>query len=705
MNYIDKEPVPFGVSPGRTSRETGRDFEEEDGLNLLEYWRLLRKHWLSILLLGIAGFVLAHWYARTIVPIYSSGVTVVIDNSRGAATGVVDDYSYYYAAQMFYNTQQTVLSSRELSERAARRLDPAERERLLRRPEPGAVDKIIANVWGRLKTTFGNGEDDNPTVAKPTPSSETSPEPLGANGEWTRYGGIIQGGKRISPSRDSSQIVTIRFSSHDPEMAARVANALADAYIEYTAETRETISEQSGRWLAQQVERMREKLTESQNALQEFQVREGLLNLEDVKSLASARLQALNEKVTDAKRNYDELSKRYGPKHPQLIRARTELDAAREQLSQESKSIVLDTEKRYQLAKLENDVQSNQEVYELYLSRFKKMDVTTNETISPVYVLDRAQVPGGPVKPDKQRIGMIGLFGGLFLGALLAWVREKLDNTYHTPVQIEQEFGVPNLGTVPFLGREDSRMGRRMSRRSHKSSKFSLERFYSHYGKSPYAESINHIRTGIIYSRAENTPKTILITSAVQSEGKTTLAINLALALAQVGSTLLIDADLRKPRVHQVTREKSNAGGLVELMVGRAEAKDVLIKDEDSSRLTFLKSGVIPPNPQELLSSRKFDELLHEFEKQYDYILIDCAPVVPVSDALVLARKVDALMLVIRADSTPTEMVRDAVKRIESVNAPLVGTVLSHFDHRRHSHFGRYAYYSKYYSYAYGKKS
>jgi polysaccharide biosynthesis transport protein len=699
LNLIDKQPPSVQVSRARQSAvDPLRDTEDDQGLDLLHYWRLIRKHWLSILMLGIGGFLLASWYASTVVPMYSASVTIVIDTSRGGATvGTGDSYSYFYAAQMFYQTQQTIIASRELSERAAARLSPAEKERLTRRVEPGPVDQAITSLTSMVRGLLFGARD-------PEPEATASPDiPRTASG-LTRSGGVIQGGKRITSSRDNTQILTVSFTSHDREMTATVANALAEAYIDYTAESRATLSEQSGRWLAQQVERMREKLTESQNALQQFQMREGLVNLDDVQSLASARLQGLNQKLAEAQRNFEDLSKRYGPRHPTLIRAQTELDSARTALSEASRSIVLDADKRFELAKLENDVRSNQEVYELYLSRFRRLDVSTGETISPVYVLDRAQPPGGPFQPNVRRIRLLGLFGGLLFGAFLAWLREVLDNTIHTPNQMEQDLGVVALGSVPFLGREQNREGRRMAKKRRERGAFSVERYYAHHSKSPFAESINHIRTGILYSNAERIPKTILITSAVQSEGKTTLSINLALALSQLGSTLLIDADLRKPRIHQITREKRNAGGMVELLVGQATEEEVLVADEGNESLMLLKSGVLPPNPQEMLASRKFDEMLERFRERFDYIVIDCAPVVPVSDALVVSSKVDAMLLLVKANATPTEMVRDAIRRVRGVGAPLVGTVLTQFDPRRVSHLGRYAYYTKYYTYTYGRK-
>lgn len=698
MNIADRNATMME----RARNPQAPDVVEEDGgeVDFLEYWRIFRQHWISVVVLGLIGYLLAAWHANSLTPMYSASATLVIDPSRNIA-GSTDPYFSYYSQKLFYDTQQTVLNSREIAERTASMLTAEEREKLLRPREPGLFEGVVRSVRGALGGLFGDGaapagQGASSTVA-PSPAQEE-----GATMPRTRYGAAVQGGRAVYPSRET-QIMRISFTSHDRELAASVANTMSSAYIAYTNESQESYSEQSVRWMANQVERLRTKLTESQNALQEFQLAEGLVNLENIQTMTSARLQSINQQIAEAQKRYDDLSQRYGPKHPRLIQARTELESARQQLSSESQNILLDTEKRFALSKLENDVKSNQEIYELFLGRFRQMDVTTSEKISPIYILDQAQVPGGPVSPNKRRIGMFGLAIGVFLGLLLAWLREKLDNTFHTPADLESETRLPTLGAVPFLNRDANREGKRLAKKSNAKGPYSVERYYLHHGKSPFAETINHIRTGILYSSAEHVPKTVLISSAVQSEGKTTLAANLAFSLSQLGDTLLIDADLRKPRLHQVTTG-ARSDGLVEVLVGRAEIDDVLLSDEGSRRLKVLRSGVIPPNPQEMLSSKRFDEVLASLEERFDYVVIDCAPVLPVSDALILSSKVDAFIMLVKANATPKQMVKEAVKRARSVSAPLIGAVLSQFNPRRASHYGRYSYYSKYYSYAYGKR-
>ncbi|MFT7533246.1 MAG: succinoglycan biosynthesis transport protein ExoP [Gammaproteobacteria bacterium] len=687
------------MPPLQSVRHSEVDFEPDDesAIDLWEYWRLFRRHWISVGVIALAGLLIATWYANSLTPMYSSSVTVVIDPSRSNAPGAAN-YSYYYTQKLFYETQETVLLSREIAERTARKLSRLEKDKLTAPVPPGAFVGTVNQIKQAMRGWVSSNSIATQKLKKPI---EQSQQTVRSESQLTRWGAAIQGGRRINPSQDS-QVMSISFTSQDAEISAIVANLIADAYIEYTQESRESLSAQAGRWMAEQVERLRTNLTNSQNSLQEFQIREGLINLEDIQTLTSARLQTLNAELAATQKNFDGLSKRYGVKHPKLIQAKSELASAKRKLSTESQTIVLDTEKKFQLSKLENDVKSNREIYELFLNRFRQIDVTSTNAVSPIYMLDRAQVPSGPVSPNKQRMSILGLLGGFFLGFLLSWLREKLDNTFHNPSQLETELGLPSIGVVPLLGKEEKRFDNHMSRKRYKD-RGQFDRFYLHNPKSPFAESINHIRTGVLYSSAENVPKTILVTSAIQSEGKTTLSTNLAIAFSQIGKTLLLDADLRKPRIHHMTDDKDGRNGLVEILIGRANLEESLIDDKGHGQLFVLKSGIIPPNPQEILSSKRFKDLLDTLEAQFDHIIIDCAPVLPVSDALVLSSKVDGLIFLVEANSTNRQLGKDALKRIRAVNAPVIGCVLSQFDHRHSNYYGRYNYYSKYYTYAYGK--
>ena len=191
---------------------------------------------------------------------------------------------------------------------------------------------------------------------------------------------------------------------------------------------------------------------------------------------------------------------------------------------------------------------------------------------------------------------------------------------------------------------------------------------------------------------------TILVSSSLQEEGKTTLATNLALSFGQLDRTLLIDADLRKPRIAQVTGV-GQALGLVEFVAGRAAISDCVVSDPKCENLSILRSGALPPNPLELLSSKRAENALQQLRHHYTRIIIDTAPLLPVSDAIVLGHLVDALVLVIQADRTGRSAVFDMLRRLRGANIKPLGMVLSKVNRKKSSYYyDRYEYYSSYYS-------
>jgi len=223
--------------------------------------------------------------------------------------------------------------------------------------------------------------------------------------------------------------------------------------------------------------------------------------------------------------------------------------------------------------------------------------------------------------------------------------------------------------------------------------------------RSAFSESIRTIRTGVLLSILDQEKSVITVTSSVPGEGKTTLAINLAHSIQQIKKTLLIDADMRRPMVHRAKKIEQPRQGLAALVTGEASFEESCEKQPDG--LVVIPSGTVPANPLELLSSQRFKDLVHQLQEQYDVIIIDSAPALAVSDALVVAQLADAQIYVIRADATPYQAAEQGIKRLRRVNAPLLGCVLNQvvaggrgYGYRygkygRNYRYGRYGY-SKY---------
>ena len=212
-----------------------------------------------------------------------------------------------------------------------------------------------------------------------------------------------------------------------------------------------------------------------------------------------------------------------------------------------------------------------------------------------------------------------------------------------------------------------------------------------HFVESPrsaFTESIRTLRTSVLLSMPDQNHKSILVTSTVPGEGKTTIAMNLAHSLSHLGDAILVEADLRRPMVKK-NMGKHNQKGLSSFISGEAGFAESITVDARSKNLHILSSGLIPPNPLELLSSEKFDLLLKKLKEKYKFVVIDCAPVMAVSDALVLSQKVDGVLFVIKHESTPSQLVESAITRLKRVSANLIGIALNRLKTNK-ARYGRY---------------
>ena len=219
--------------------------------------------------------------------------------------------------------------------------------------------------------------------------------------------------------------------------------------------------------------------------------------------------------------------------------------------------------------------------------------------------------------------------------------------------------------------------------------------------RSTFAEAINTIRTGLIFSNIDNPPKSILITSTNGSEGKTTLAINLAVALSQMDKTLLIEMDLRKPAVGKDLGIKADMG-LSDLLSGKTDT-NVFHQVDGAPNLSVITCGTIPPNPMELISSKRFANLLHSLRERFTHIVIDSPPTLPVSDSCVLAKMVDATIVAVKAEETKISMAKETITRLNKVNATITGVVLTQASPQKMSYYGEHYYQDSYYGVEKGK--
>jgi capsular exopolysaccharide synthesis family protein len=672
--------------------------EEDSGVGLREYLSLFKRHWLAIALITLLGVVFGGLKAMSESPVYQASVTMLVepDLSRLAST----EGMAWAGAWRFYETQYELLRSRALAERVVDKLGLIHRREQLEAilnwtsPLDEMFDRAKATITGASPKPFPPPDSGTQTV---TPGQEQRRRDALAS--------MVQGGVGVVGG-DKTQLVRVSFDSRDPELAAEVANTLVDAYIELGLESRLDRAKRVSSWLTERIEGLRRKVLESEEKLHDFQSRTGMIDLDNIEKLTDARLDSLNQQLVNAQKRYAELAKRYGPKHPKLIAAKSEVDTAQRRLGSVSRDVVETRAQEFELSKLEREVASNRQLYEVFLNKFRETDLSADNRLSNARVVDRARVPGSPFKPDRYRIIMFYGSMGLLAALLLVFIREHLDNTFKNNEQIELRLKLPVLGVVPLL--EGKRLfgnrGRRAKNSSDGTAVDGPERHFLRESRSGFAEAINHIRTGISFSNVDDPPRIVLITSAVQGEGKTTLATNLAMSYAQLDKTLLIDADLRKPRLRSITPVARSNGGLVDYVAGTQPMQDCIVPDPECSNLYLLQSGTIPPNPLELLSSKKLAGTLEELKGKFSHVIIDTAPILPVSDAIVLGHVVDELLLVIQAERTTHKMVQDAMRRLQAASVLPLGVVLTQVKFRRSTYYydGKYQYY---YGGYYGQES
>ncbi|MBI4639264.1 MAG: polysaccharide biosynthesis tyrosine autokinase, partial [Candidatus Tectomicrobia bacterium] len=411
----------------------------------------------------------------------------------------------------------------------------------------------------------------------------------------------------------------------------------------------------------------------------------------------------------------------FKPGYPRLDQLKAQVEETRRRLQRETQKVVGGIESAYRAsetkekglrAKMEKqkamalslkdasveyailarEVDTNRQLYDSVLQRMKEMGVAAELRASNVSVIDKAEPPPWPSKPQKALSLLLSLLLGLTGGVGLAFFFEYLDNTLKTPEEVERYLRLPNLGVVPdFLSLDQRSYAPKLSYTQFQlpnppSSKEEIILY--HHPFSLVTESYRTLRTAILLSRAGEPPKTLLFTSGTRGEGKTVTVVNTAIVFAQMGArVLVVDADLRRPGCHKILGME-NGLGLTELLTGQREPEEV-IQPTAAPHLYFLSSGSIPPNPAELLGSKKMRETLAFLQERYDYILIDSSPVMPVSDAVLLSTMVDGVVLVANSQETPKHVVREACSRLSYARAKILGVVLNHVDMKN----GDYVYY------------
>jgi capsular exopolysaccharide synthesis family protein len=421
--------------------------------------------------------------------------------------------------------------------------------------------------------------------------------------------------------------------------------------------------------------------------------------------LSNTYIQQQKADLAHLQSQYLQLSEKLGDRHPEMIKVRSAIELAQTKLNGEVAKVVQSVRAEYQAAVakensliaalnqqkaeaqamnrkaidygvLERDVQTSRQVYEALLQRAKETGVSSELKTSNIRVVDRAERPRAPVSPRTSLNLTLGFGFGLLLAVGLAFFFEYVDSSLKSPDQIKAYLGLPTLGMVPALNPK-TWQGRELLLNG---------------GVPPnFAEAFKALRTNVLFSAPDEGPRRLLITSTGPGEGKTTVAANLAIGFAQSGQrVILIDADMRRPRVHEVFGHQQEPG-LSNLLVGHSTAS-ATIRKSGVPGLWLLTAGRIPPNPAELLGSQRFREFIELLSEHFDSVIIDSPPIMAVTDSAVAARAATGVVFVVGAEMTSHHAARTAVEQLENGHPHFLGVVLNRVELERNSY-----YYSGYY--------
>jgi polysaccharide biosynthesis transport protein len=475
---------------------------------------------------------------------------------------------------------------------------------------------------------------------------------------------------------------------------------------------------------------LNKRLTEAEAERIGLEAHANLIKKRDYDSLPAvlshSLIQGLKSQIVKLDVEHAKLSAQFLPGYPHLDQVKTQLDETRSKLAHEIKTVVeginsayfaaagKERELRAQMNKqkadalalkdaaveyaiLAREADTNKHLYDSVLARFKEIHVAGEIPASNVSILDQAEIPQLPSLPKKRVNLMLGALLGLMGGLGLALLLEHLNNTLRTADEVERHLRLPNLVVVPdFLSlpkrrkNGKSQISRPESSLHSKLCVPSKKPVASSVSLSMLTEAYRKLRTAIFLSRPGEPPKTILFTSGIKGEGKTMTVANTAIMLAQMElKILLIDADLRKPSCHKALRVRAGRG-LTDFLAGQEQLDDV-IKPTSISNLSVLNCGSTPPNPTELVGSKRMNETLTALKDRYDFILIDSPPVMPVSDAVVLSTMVDGVVLVV-GNETKRQVVKAAAAQLGNGQGKILGVVLNRVDVRNAEYKEHYKY-------------
>lgn len=753
------------VPPASVSFE---EYDHSSGLDLKEYLRILFKYRVVVLSTVAASILVALLFAFLATPQYTTESKIRISTYEPilSATRIEDMLQEKSKESNYLETQIQEMKSFSLADQILK-------------------ETALKAYFDKKKSTglFGFFSSKDSEEADISDSSLKDASYSASIEEIRNYLNSID----IKPVRRTS-LVSVSATAETPQIAALMANAHANTYINWVRSNRIEQQARGLTFLRSQADELRQKVADLEREAADYAEANAIVAVNKDENITAQRMSQLNKLLTDASANrieaenlfkeaesglsnpsagfddsstqsmrtqlsqlqgeYDQLSQKFQPGYPRMQQLKAQINGLKDSIQSQRRQIVagmkakmmsaeaeekklkeeLEQQKSqaFELSKrqvqynvISREITTSRELLENVLKQIKETSLAVESNASNVSIVDKAVIPAFPSYPRKSLMLLVGIGAGLGAGLMLALLLNYLDNSVRTPEDVVSVLKSVSLGVVPSFDIEgvavnpSAKSGARpknippqlakVSDPSEPSASSNIPSVSRKEGvlpvvflqdpKSLAAEAYRTIRTGILLSQAGQPPRSLLVTSAQPSEGKTTSSVNLAVSLACNGSrVIVIDADLRRPSLHKGLGLSFQGPGLTEVITGQASPESA-IRYDVMKRLSVITAGSIPPNPAELLGSSEMQQLIRNLEQSFDFVVIDCPPVLAVTDSVILSRYVDGVVLVVRGANTPRKVVHDAKNRLLNVGARMLGVILNDVNIKG----GDYYYYNRYY--------
>lgn len=688
--------------------------ETSGGLDLREFITVLSRRKKIVFATALVTMLLALLLTLLMQPVYRADSTIKIERYAANANVEILNATASRSDRDFFETQIQLIQTKALARRVIDLLNLD-------------TKKSPVGLFSKMKGMFSSESDSSLTNKKST--EEVFLENL-----------------TVKPI-NNSQLLKISYDSSNPQLAAQISNSIAKTFVRQNLERRFDTASSYKTYVTDNIEITRKGLETAEQHLNTYAKENNIVQGADGESTSTHTLKKQAEELVLAEKERVEAeaayeiykndpssdpssiinnpyilslkkaSARLQEKHQSIRNKRSrsarnlkkEIEGLKNQISTEAESIKLSLKNKFLEAKqkekmlnlrleklksialnqqskntkynrLSREVEINQLAYNKQLEQLMDINVASNVGTNNISIIDTASPPTKKHKPSIKTNLLFGLLLGLLLGMGIAFLREFIDDTIKDSQLLEKISGLPVLSQLPELKVKNYK-------------EVALQAAIK--PRSALSESIRSLRTSLRFSTRNGAPQSIFITSSAAGEGKTSIAVNLAIAYAQAGNKiLLIDADLRNPSIHRLL-EIDNSEGLTNYLANPKSGTSNLSNSCMIKNLHVISSGPIPPDPVELLSGNKMTELLEEIRNTYDHIIIDGPPVLGLADALVLSNLSDATIFAVEAAKTRKTKLLDALKRLERANANLIGSVITRITHEINPEYDQ-----QYYSYS-----